>query len=202
MIFFLAIIGLLILSPVLIVLAVTVKLVDGGPIVYRARRIGRNGHEFSLLKFRTMIISADKRGGGLTTKHDPRITPVGSFLRKLKLDELPQLFNVLVGDMAFVGPRPEDPRYVHMYTAEQRRVLSIRPGITSRASIDFRSEETLLGGDNWEETYINDILPRKLAIELAYLQEKTSLSDVRVILETLGIYRGDRSLVKLSFGRT
>ena len=143
----LATIGLLLLSPVLIVLALIIKLDDGGPVFYRARRIGRDGHEFALLKFRSMIAGADKRGDGLTTMNDSRVTPMGSFLRRRKLDELPQLFNVLVGDMSFVGPRPEDPRYVEIYTAEQRRVLSTRPGITSPASIEFRNEETLLG---WE----------------------------------------------------
>jgi lipopolysaccharide/colanic/teichoic acid biosynthesis glycosyltransferase len=183
----LATIGLLLLSPVLIVLALIIKLDDGGPVFYRARRIGRDGHEFALLKFRSMIAGADKRGDGLTTMNDSRVTPMGSFLRRRKLDELPQLFNVLVGDMSFVGPRPEDPRYVEIYTAEQRRVLSTRPGITSPASIKFRNEETLLGGDNWEKKYMDEILPKKLAIELAYLPERTTWSDIRIIVRTLGV---------------
>ena len=183
----LATIGLLLLSPVLIVLALIIKLDDGGPVFYRAGRIGRDGHKFALLKFRSMIAGADKRGGGLTTKNDSRVTPMGSFLRRRKLDELPQLFNVLVGDMSFVGPRPEDPRYVEIYTAEQRRVLSTRPGITSPASIKFRNEETLLGGDNWEKKYMDEILPKKLAIELAYLPERTTWSDIRIIVRTLGV---------------
>jgi lipopolysaccharide/colanic/teichoic acid biosynthesis glycosyltransferase len=183
----LATIGLLVLSPVLIVLALIIKLDDGGPVFYRARRMGQDSHEFALLKFRSMIAGADGQGGGLTTKNDARVTPVGSFLRGRKLDELPQLFNVLVGDMSFVGPRPEDPRYVATYTAEQRRVLRARPGITSPASIEFRNEETLLGGNDWEKRYIDEILPKKLAIELAYLPARTTWSDIRIILRTLGV---------------
>ena len=117
---------------------------------------------------------------------DPRITPVGRFLRNFKLDELPQLINVLRGEMSLVGPRPEDPRYVALYTPEQHQVLSVRPGITSQASVYYREEETLLSGDNWETIYREQILPRKLAAELAYLQRRTVWTDLWLILRTAG----------------
>jgi lipopolysaccharide/colanic/teichoic acid biosynthesis glycosyltransferase len=158
---------------------------DGGPAFYRARRVGRGGEEFALLKFRTMVIDADKRGGGLTAARDTRITPIGRFLRRTKCDELPQLFNVFMGDMSFVGPRPEDPRFVRLYSQAQRQVLAIRPGITSAASLYFRNESDLLSGSDPEGTYIQTILPQKLAIELNYMRSRSILSDVRVILLTI-----------------
>jgi lipopolysaccharide/colanic/teichoic acid biosynthesis glycosyltransferase len=180
-----AVAGLVVLSPLFLLLALGVKLSDGGPVFYRARRIGREGAEFSLLKFRSMVVGADKKGGGITTKGDTRVTPMGVFLRRFKLDEIPQLLNILAGDMSFVGARPEDPRYVALYTPEQLRVLAFRPGITSPASIHYRNEETLLTGAEWEKKYVEEILPFKLSLELAYLPHKTTLSDVRIILKTV-----------------
>lgn len=153
--------------------------------MYRAKRVGIRGAIFDLYKFRTMAPNADKMGG-ITVLGDKRVTPIGRFLRKYKLDELPQLLNVLKGDMSFVGPRPEDPRYVERYTPEQREVLSVPPGITSPASLHFRNEEALLSGGDWESKYIEQILPRKLAMELEYFPSRSLGGDVRIIIRTLG----------------
>src|SRR5690349_3953933 len=128
--------GLILLLPLFIVVAIAIKLHDGGHVFYRARRVGKDGCLFHLYKFRTMVVNADRQGPAVTASGDSRITPVGRWLRRTKLDELPQLLNVLVGDMSLVGPRPEDPRYVMLYTPSQRRVLSVRPGITSAASLE------------------------------------------------------------------
>lgn len=163
-----------------------VKLYDGGPVLYRAQRIGRKGEFFSIYKFRTMVQDADRLGGGLTMKHDRRVTPPGRILRRYKLDELPQLLNVLQGDMSFVGARPEDPRYVARYTAEQRRILDFRPGITSPASLRFSNEEQLLTGENPEQLYLTSLLPQKLSMDLEYLSHRSLLSDLGVILRTIG----------------
>ncbi|MBM2841919.1 MAG: hypothetical protein HW412_2447 [Bacteroidetes bacterium] len=181
-----SLIGLILLSPVLSVVALFVKMHDGGPVMYRAKRVGIRGAIFDLYKFRTMAPNANKMGGGITVLGDKRVTPIGRFLRKYKLDELPQLFNVLKGDMSFVGPRPEDPRYVELYTPEQREVLSVPPGITSPASLHFRNEEALLSGGDWESKYIEQILPRKLAMELEYFPSRSLGGDVRIIIRTLG----------------
>lgn len=180
-----AFVGLVVLAPFLVLFGLLVSMSDGGPIFYRARRVGRDGEEFALVKFRTMVIDADKRGGGLTAAGDTRITPIGRFLRQTKCDELPQLFNVLMGDMSFVGPRPEDPRYVRLYSEEQRRVLAKRPGITSAASLYFRNESDLLSGPDPEGTYIHTILPQKLAIELDYMRKRSMVSDLGIILQTV-----------------
>jgi lipopolysaccharide/colanic/teichoic acid biosynthesis glycosyltransferase len=183
--------GLVLLSPVLLAISVAVKLQDGGPVLYLGRRVGKDGRIFFLYKFRSMVLGADGMGAGITVGGDPRITRVGQFLRKTKLDELPQLINVLKGDMSFVGPRPEDPRYVRFYTQEQRSVLACRPGITSPASLTYRSEEELLRGDTSLERYRQEILPHKLSIELEYLKTRTLWSDIKLILHTIGRLRPD-----------
>lgn len=177
--------GLIILSPVLITLALIVKTTSEGPIFYRANRAGQYGKPFKLYKFRSMVINADKIGPGVTGASDPRITPIGRFLRKTKLDELPQLVNVLRGEMSIVGPRPEDPRYVAYYTEDQRRVLDVRPGITSPASVAYRNEEAMLVGDNWEKHYIEQIMPAKLAVDLKYAQNASIWQDIKIVFETL-----------------
>lgn len=177
--------GLILLSPLLLLLAAWVKVDSRGPVLYRARRVGKDGHIFALYKFRSMVVDADKQGPGITVSADRRVTHAGRFLRRTKLDELPQLINVFKGEMSLVGPRPEDPRYVALYTPEQRRVLAVRPGITSAASLAFRHEEQLLGGANWEEIYREQVMPAKLAIDLAYLERRTLLSDLRLILRTV-----------------
>lgn len=179
-------VGAVLLSPLLVGISAAVWLHDRGPVFYRARRVGRGGREFDVLKFRTMVVDADKQGPGITASGDARITPVGRFLRRTKLDELPQLLNVIRGDMGLVGPRPEDPRYVALYTQEQRTVLAVRPGITSAASLAYRHEEALLSGDDWEHVYRNRVMPEKLAIDLEYLRTRTLRGDVKLIVRTVG----------------
>jgi len=178
-------IGLVILAPVFLVIGLAVKLTSAGLVFYRAERVGQGGHLFKLYKFRSMYRDADRQGPGITAKDDQRITPVGRFLRRTKLDELPQLINVLRGEMSLVGPRPEDPRYVALYTPLQRQVLDVRPGITSPASLRYRAEETLLKGEDWETIYVKQILPDKLAIDLAYVRQRTLWNDLALILRTI-----------------
>jgi len=177
--------GLLVLSPLFLIVGLLVKATSPGPVFYRGLRVGKDGKPFRLFKFRTMIAGADKQGPGITPASDTRITPVGRWLRDYKIDELPQLINVFKGDMALVGPRPEDPRYVGLYTEEQRRVLTVKPGITSLASLRYRSEEAFLVGPQWEQTYVKRVLPDKLAIELEYLKKRTAWTDLGIILKTL-----------------
>ena len=176
---------LVVLIPLFVVIAIVVKGDSAGPIFYRAKRVGKDGRPFTLYKFRSMVQNADSFGPGITTAGDMRVTPSGAFLRRHKLDELPQFFNVLKGDMSLVGPRPEDPCYVSLYTAKQRRVLRSRPGITSAASLRYRHEESLLSGVDWENVYRTQILPQKLAIDLEYLEHRTMFSDLQLLARTL-----------------
>jgi lipopolysaccharide/colanic/teichoic acid biosynthesis glycosyltransferase len=180
-----ALIGLIVLSPVFLMIGSIIKLTSPGPVFYVAKRVGLDGRLFHLYKFRTMTASAATIGPGITAKDDPRLTYVGQFLRMTKIDELPQLINVLKGDMSLVGPRPEDPRYVAQYTAEQREVLKFRPGITSAASLAYRREEKMLDRLDWERVYQNEVLPAKLAIDLDYFSKRTLLSDLLLILRTI-----------------
>lgn len=177
--------GLVVLSPFILLIALAVKFTSPGPIVYLGTRVGLHGTDFKLYKFRTMVVDADKKGPMVTGARDTRITPTGRFLRNYKLDELPQLFNVLKGDMSFVGPRPEDPKYVEYYTDEQREVLNVRPGITSPATIEYRHEEEQLDVDDLETYYIENILPAKLAIDLEYARKASLREDISLILKTL-----------------
>ena len=181
-----AVVGLLLVLPLLLIIAVAVQLADGSPVLYRARRVGLNGTQFDLLKFRTMCPGADNQRYGLTTKNDPRITPLGEFLRRFKLDELPQLINVLRSEMSFVGPRPEDPRYVSLYSEEQKQVLKFRPGITSPASLSYKDEASLLGDGNGDRTYVEMILPHKLKLDHEYFSRRTLASDLGLIFQTIG----------------
>jgi len=191
-------VGLVVLSPILAVIALAVRLTSPGPVLYKARRVGKDGREFRLLKFRTMVEEADRVGPGITVDQDPRITRVGRWLRSHRLDELPQLWNVLAGEMSLVGSRPEDPRYVAQYTAEQRQVLMARPGITGPGQITFRNEaERLRHAADPETTYVREIMPAKLAMDLAYLQRRTVWSDLALLLNTLRIYLGNRILILL-----
>lgn len=177
-------IALVLLSPFLLVIAALVRLTSPGPALYRAVRVGKGGRGFTLYKFRSMVANADRRGPGITAAGDSRITRVGRFLRRTKLDELPQFYNVLCGDMSLVGPRPEDPHYVGLYTAEQRGVLGVRPGITSAASVQFRHEEAILQGADWEQRYVNEVMPAKLAIDLDYARHASLGRDIRILLRT------------------
>jgi len=179
-------IGLLVLWPVFLVIAVLIKLEDGGPVFYRQERVGYKGRPFKIWKFRTMVVNADKLGKPLTVGRDPRITRVGYWLRKFKLDELPQLLNVLLGEMSLVGPRPEVPQYVALYAPEQRKVLDLVPGITDPASIKFANEAELLAeASNPEKFYIEHIMPTKIRLNMEYASHATLWSDILVILKTL-----------------
>lgn len=186
---FFAVVGLVLLAPLGIILAAIIKLSDRGPIFYRQRRIGQHGKPFDILKFRTMMVDADKQGPSVTKDQDPRITRLGRILRKAKLDELPQLGNVLNGSMSFVGPRPEVPRYVDRYTPEQRQILDYKPGITDLATLVFRNEESLLrNADNVEEFYVQHCIPRKFRLNLRYAKSANLLEDTLIVIETLCPY--------------
>ena len=179
-----AVLGLALLWPVLVVVAIAVALSSPGPVLHRAQRVGRGGQPFTLYKFRTMVRDAAASGPGVTAGGDARITKVGRVLRRTKLDELPQLVNVLLGDMSLVGPRPEDERYVELYTPEQRRILDVRPGITSPASITYRDEEAVLrGADDLEAAY-RELMAEKIRIDLAYLERRSVRSDLGVLWRT------------------
>lgn len=179
-------IGLILISPILLVISIIIKITSEGPILFKQVRVAKDNKDFKILKFRTMIVDADKKGLKITVKDDPRITKIGKFLRKTKLDELPQLFNVLLGDMSFVGPRPEVRKYVDLYTEEQKQVLSVRPGITDLASIKYRNENELLDqSTNPEDTYINEIMPSKLKINLDYVKNINLVNDIKLILLTI-----------------
>lgn len=175
---------LLVLSPLLIGVAVAIRLTSPGPILHRATRVGRGGRLFMLYKFRSMVADAEKVGPGITAADDARITPIGRILRRTKLDEFPQLINVLRGEMSLVGPRPEDPAFVALYTPEQREVLSVRPGLTSLASVRFRNEQALLLGPDWKAKYVDEIMPAKLALDLAYVKDQSFATDLKILLQT------------------
>lgn len=178
-------IGLLIVSPLLLAIGILVKL-DGGPVFFRQVRVGHLGRHFRIWKFRTMVPDAEGRGPLVTAEGDPRITPVGRWLRASKMDELPQLLNVLLGEMSFVGPRPEVPRYVARYTPEQRHVLAILPGIADPASIRYLDEAARLArAEDPEELYIKDIVPVKIRIALEYAATATFWTDLLTVLTTI-----------------
>ncbi|MBP9081252.1 MAG: sugar transferase, partial [Flavobacteriales bacterium] len=177
-----ALVVLVLLLPVLLVFAMAVALTSPGGAFFRQVRVGRAGREFRLLKFRSMRPDSEAQGQLTIGGRDPRITGVGYFLRKTKLDELPQLWNVLAGDMSVVGPRPEVPKYVALYTAEQRAVLSVRPGITGMASINYIDENELLARAlDPEKAYVEEVLPAKLTLDLHYVRERDFLLDLRII---------------------
>jgi lipopolysaccharide/colanic/teichoic acid biosynthesis glycosyltransferase len=178
--------GVLLLAPLLGLLAILVKAEDRGPVFFRQERIGYQGRPFRIWKLRTMVRDAEARGLPLTVGRDPRVTRIGAWLRRLKLDELPQLFNVLVGDMSFVGPRPEVPRYVASYDVAKRRVLELVPGITDQASIRYAEESTILAAAaDPERVYVEEIVPEKIRLNLAYAARATVWTDLRVMLATL-----------------
>jgi lipopolysaccharide/colanic/teichoic acid biosynthesis glycosyltransferase len=181
-----AAVGLVLASPVIAVAAIAVKLDSRGPAFFSGPRVGRNGALFQIHKVRTMSVGAPRAGPAVTAGDDPRTTRVGRFLRRTKLDELPQLLNVLKGEMSLVGPRPEHPRYVERYTAEQRRLLSVRPGITGPAALAFLDEEDLLSGGQAEARYLGEVMPRKLELELRYLDRATLATDIGILLRTAG----------------
>lgn len=180
-------IGILVLSPVFIVLSLCVLFSSPGGIFYVQKRVGRNGMDFSLFKFRSMRTGSDKKGLLTVGGKDSRITRTGYFLRRYKLDELPQLLNVLIGDMSLVGPRPEVRKYVELYNEEQRRVLSVRPGITDYASLEYFDENELLGKSaDPERTYIEKVMPAKLKLNMRYIEEQGLATDLKIIFKTIG----------------
>lgn len=185
------------LAPIFMVLGLAVKLTSVGPIFYKAKRIGQAGKLFYLYKFRTMYVDADRRGPAITLHNDPRVTPVGRFLRRTKLDELPQLINVLGGEMSLVGPRPEAPDYVAHYTASQRQLLALRPGLTSPASLRYSNEQELLVGDDWESIYLKRILPHKLALDATYLHDYSLRNYLALLFATLVKLTGMPNIVTL-----
>ena len=194
---------LLVTAPLLGVLALAVRATSPGPAFFRQARVGRDGRPFRLLKLRTMVVDAPTRGGVLTAPGDPRVTRVGAVLRRWKLDELPQLLNVLRGDMSLVGPRPEVPRYVAGYSPRQRAVLRVRPGITDPASLVYVDEAAVLARfDDCERAYVEVVLPAKLALSLDYIERRTLFSDLGILALTLvRIARGGRAASDVDLAR-
>jgi lipopolysaccharide/colanic/teichoic acid biosynthesis glycosyltransferase len=183
-----AALGIVVLSPVLAVAALAVKLSSRGPVLFRQERMGRRFRPFRIYKFRTMVADAPALGKPITAGEDPRITRVGRWLRKMKIDELPQLFNVLVGDMSFVGPRPEVPKYVEMFRGDYEEILRVRPGITDPASIAYRDEAAILGrADDPERFYVDRVLPAKIRLAKAYAARASFWFDMAVIARTLAV---------------
>jgi lipopolysaccharide/colanic/teichoic acid biosynthesis glycosyltransferase len=172
------------LSPVLGAIAAAIKLDSPGPILFRATRSGRGGRPFTMYKFRSMVVRPGEHGPKITTHADRRITRIGEILRPTRLDELPNLWNVLRGEMSLVGPRPEDPQYVELYSNEDRAVLAARPGVTSLASLLYRDEERLLVGEGWERVYVEQVMPAKLAIDRAYVERQSLWLDLKILAAT------------------
>ena len=176
----------LLLSPVLLLIAIWIKAESQGPVFYLQERIGKNRRPFKIFKFRTMHTGADKKGLLTVGGRDPRVTGAGYYLRKYKLDELPQLFNVLIGNMSLVGPRPEVRKYVDLYSPEQLKVLTVKPGITDYASIQYSDENELLAkSTDPERTYIQEVMPSKLALNLKYIREQGLMTDLTIIFQTI-----------------
>ncbi|MFO0793698.1 MAG: sugar transferase [Candidatus Brocadiaceae bacterium] len=181
-----SIIGLLLLLPLFIVIAIFIKLDSKGPVFFKQKRMGMNFKPFLLYKFRSMVADAPQKGLAITTGGDPRITKVGRLLRKTKIDELPQLINVLKGDMSIVGPRPEVAKYVEMFRKDYQEILKVKPGITDYATVEFRDEEGVLKKyRDTEDGYIHEILPLKIQLYKRYLKDKSFLTDMKLIFSTL-----------------
>ncbi len=177
---------LIILSPLFIIFSIMIKLDSKGPIMFKQNRVTENGRIFKIFKFRTMVENADKNGSQVTVENDDRVTKIGKFLRKFRLDEIPQLINILIGDMSFVGTRPEVPKYVELYTDEMKATLLMKAGVTSLASIKFKDEEKLLQMDgNIDKIYIEDILPQKMQYNLEYLKRFNFFYDIKLMFMTL-----------------
>ena len=181
--------GLILLTPIFVLVALWIKLDSRGVIFFRQERVGFQGDLFRIHKFRTMVFDAEKKGKHITVGADLRITTIGRFLRKYKLDELPQLIDVLVGDMSLVGPRPEVPKYIDYYSDDEKHaVLSVKPGITDNASIEFRGENELLASaKDPEAAYINEVLPKKIALYRKYVKERSFFGDVAIIFKTISL---------------
>lgn len=177
--------GLIVFSPILIVIAILIKLDSKGPIFYRQTRVGKHSEDFKIFKFRTMHVNADKMGLLTVGDRDPRVTKVGYSLRKYKLDELPQLINVFIGEMSFVGPRPEVRKYVDLYSESDAEILNVKPGITDYASIKYRDEAELMkASDNPEKIYIEEIMPEKIRLNKMYIENYGVITDLKIIFKT------------------
>ena len=182
---FFSLLGLIILLPILLIIALLIKLESKGSIFYRQIRVGKQNEDFKIFKFRTMFVGSDKKGLLTLGDNDSRVTKTGYFLRKYKLDEMPQLINVLEGTMSFVGPRPEVRKYVNHYSEEDLQILQAKPGITDYASIAFRDEAELLKDtDNPEKLYIEDIMPKKIALNKKYIVNPSVFTDIKIIIKT------------------
>ena len=181
----LSLFGLIILLPFMLIIAIFIKLDSKGTVFFKQVRVTKNGREFKIFKYRTMRVGSDKYSQ-ITVGKDDRITKIGLFLRKYKLDEIPQLINVFIGDMSLVGPRPEVPKYVALYTEEQREILKVRAGITDYASIEFSNENDILADEaDPEKAYIEKIMPRKIELNKKYLSEISVITDINIILLTI-----------------
>lgn len=193
---------LVVFLPFYAIIAMLIKMGSAGPVHHKAKRAGQGGRIFTLLKFRTMKVGAESAGPGITSAGDERITRVGRILRKTKLDEIPQLWNVLKGEMSLIGPRPEDPRYVALYSSEEKKILDVKPGLSSPASIQFRNEEEILqrSGRSVEEFYIHTVMPAKLKLDLKYFEKQSFTRDLEICFKTaLAVLRGgDRTAVEVA----
>ena len=186
-----ALLGLAVASPLMAAIALAIRLGDGGPVFFRQTRVGRNGVPFTIWKFRTMVRGGEQAGPQVTASGDARVTTVGAWLRRLRFDEVPQLLNILAGDMSFVGPRPEVPAFAAKYDADQRRVLELVPGLTDPATLAYRNEaEMLAGWPDPERIYAEQIMPDKIHMSLRYARRATVWSDLRIIMQTLGAIVG------------
>jgi lipopolysaccharide/colanic/teichoic acid biosynthesis glycosyltransferase len=184
--FLVALFGLIITSPVFAAIAIGIKTTSPGPVYYKAKRTGKNGKPFLMYKFRTMVVNADKIGGPSTASDDPRLTKIGLFLKKFQLDELPQLINILRGEMSLVGPRPEVEMYTSIFTEEEKKILTVLPGMTDYASLwDFHEGELLKGSADPEKTYMEQVRPKKLELQLKYVKERTFWIDIKIIMKTV-----------------
>ncbi|MCW8897439.1 MAG: sugar transferase [Flavobacteriales bacterium] len=183
---FFSLIGLIVLFPLFLIIALIITLDSKGGVFYKQTRVGKDGKDFKLFKFRSMAVGSDKKGLLTVGGNDSRITKPGYFIRKYKIDELPQLINVFIGDMSLVGPRPEVRKYVDLYNQEQQKVLSVKPGITDYASIAYINENEVLGRSlNPEKTYIEEVMPSKLKLNLKYIGEKSVVTDIKIIFRTI-----------------
>jgi lipopolysaccharide/colanic/teichoic acid biosynthesis glycosyltransferase len=182
---FFALIIMVFLSPILLIISVMIKTQSIGPVFYRGARTGQFGRPFRIFKFRTMVENAEKVGGPSSAFNDPRFTKIGKILRRYKLDELPQLINILKGEMSFVGPRPQVEEYTSKYEGEEKMILSVKPGLTDYASIEFINLDKILGDENVDEKYRKEVEPRKNELRLKYVKEKSFWTDIRIIFRTV-----------------
>jgi lipopolysaccharide/colanic/teichoic acid biosynthesis glycosyltransferase len=177
--------GLLLTLPLFVVISTAIIWTSDGPVFYRGVRTGLNGKPFRIYKFRTMVVDAEKLGGPSTALNDPRITPIGKFLRRTKLDELPQLINILKGEMSFVGPRPQVERYTNLYNGEEKIILSVRPGLTDYASLHFINMDSTLGDSDVDQKYLTEVEPLKNILRIKYVKEQSFMTDMKILLKTL-----------------